>query len=62
MFGLGRSDKQKYSIEVWRGSSGNVGPYKGTYEEVMTRAYEEKGRPGVTKVIVKKDGKKIAVL
>ena len=61
MFGFGEK-KNNYSIDVWRGSSGNTGPVEGTYEEVMSRAYQEKGRPGVTKVIVRRDGREIARL
>jgi hypothetical protein len=62
MFGFGQGNKQHYGIEVWRGSTGNSGAFDGTYEEVMAKAYEEKSRPGVTKVIVKKNGKQIALL
>jgi hypothetical protein len=62
MFGFGKDKQHNYSIEVWKGSSGNTGPCKGTYEEVMAKAYEAKERPGVTKVIVTRDGKAIARL
>ena len=61
MFGFGEK-KSNYSIEVWRGSAGNTGPVSGTYEEVMSRAYEKKNEPGVTKVIVRRDGKVVARL
>ena len=62
MFGFGQEGKHNYSINVMRGSSGNVWPVKGTYEEVMTEAYKEKGKAGVTIVIVKRDGEEIARL
>jgi hypothetical protein len=58
MFG----QKKSNCVEVWRGSSGNTGPVNGTYEEVMSKAYKEKSQPGVTKVIVRRDGKEVARL
>lgn len=61
MFGFGEK-KPNYTIAVWRGSAGSSGPVKGTYEEVMSKAYQEKNRPGVTKVIVRRDGQEIAQL
>ena len=62
MFGFGDDPKQNYSIEVRRGNAGNVGPVRGSYEEVMTKAYAAKASAGVTQVIVKRDGKEIARL
>jgi hypothetical protein len=61
MLGFGEGNKH-YSIEVRHGSAGNTGPFTGTYEQVMSKAYEEKSKSGVTKVIVRREGREIARL
>jgi hypothetical protein len=58
MFGY----KENYNIEIWRGGAGNMRAVSGTYEEAMDKAQEEREQAGVTKVIVTKDGRKIATL
>jgi hypothetical protein len=62
MFFRKSEPEKNYNVEVWRGSSGNVGPVNGSYEQAMTKAHSERAKPGVTKVVVKLNGREIARL